>query len=331
MGQSNKPSREMVIVSPGISIWSGGVRISRDEDLVKASESLPPKELVSDGAKHLIDTSNLKVLHTLRKRVERILREDGFSWFIGGAVALPETIVDDRLAKIEVCKKEFNAHVEWVCANLPRLYQQQQDKYPDWADMLKRSELTVAQVRHRFAFGVGAFRVTAPTEGQAAEAYETMIGEQALPAMLESIAKDASKAASKLKGRKRARNSQLDPIRHLAGKLDSFSFIDPRVGPVATELLASLAGIIASDGLTEGETNTLRLVANRLADIKAIVREGEAAMVGDDESIETSDEDDIEEIEAEATDTDSGSDSVPAPAQPKPIPAEADLGFSVNF
>lgn len=257
----------ITLYHPMVEIWSGTVRVKRSEDLKAANDHLPPAELVSDGRKRIVRRDPLRPLLAKRKQLDRLLRSVGFP-FMGG-VAVPDVkaaMVDSKIAEIET---DFNNDRINLCNALADEYDLQEEKYPEWAEMLRSSRLDEASVMSRCRFDVVSHRVAAPdaTVCPGAAQRFSKIADAALPTLLKTIAADAENILEEsVKGKGRISTKTVNVVRRLVDKLDTFSFLDPRVDPLAQALHTQLGSLPSSGYLSGSETVILRSILTAMAD-----------------------------------------------------------------
>jgi hypothetical protein len=269
----------LVLYHPMIEIWSGTVRIRRKEDLVNAESHLPPAELVSDGRKRIVPKDPLKPLLTVRKAVERLLKGPGIPMM--GGVAVPETLASEIEAELPKLETKFNDAVNDLCAGLTASYQKLENAWPEWAPMLRSSRLTEAEVRSRCRFDVVALRAAAPDASHSAGAAKRFdrIATAAFPKLLEDIAARADEILEEsFRGKGAVTQRQLAPVRRLVEKLETFSFLDPRVAPMAGSFSNQLAGLPKAGPLNATHTATVVTVLKTLADPDLMLTHGSAAI-----------------------------------------------------
>ena len=307
----------LVLYYPIVNIWSGTVMVSRETDLAAAKDQLPPEDLVSNGRKRIVDKAVTAPLLAMRKRVERLLKEHGAPMMGGvGVPACASATVEAGLAEIEA---SFYEHVETICQNLSARYLEHETLHPGWEEMLRRSHLTEDDVRARCRFDVVAIQPSAPTSS-GAESRFGRFAEAAVPQILEDLAKRADKLLTDtFKGRVKATQRQLGAVQRLIEKLSNFSFLDPRVNPIAQSLDAQLAAMPATGTLTYSETATVKTVLKTLADPEFILAQGTAT---DDDSTDATDTDaELQPADVEAGDSPStvSNDDRPYAADELPV------------
>jgi len=276
------PSNHLVIINSNLQIWSGTVKVQREQDLPDVDkDKLPPKTLVSDGRKVLIDPKELAAMESVRKAIERFLKEEGFSFRGAGGIAVTHERYEAFMAKSPEFEQDFKDALETLIKRLPEAYQAQEDKYPDWAFMLAQSRPTDTQIRNRCKFGLGIFQLAPPDPQNPSSAgnayYQDMLG-QALPEMLKSISSGADKLLEKVRGKSRMLQSQLDNVRRLVKKLKAFGFLHEDIAPAANALDSMLTKLPAQGTLNMANTLLCVTVLEQLANPHQLLANGKAAL-----------------------------------------------------
>lgn len=262
------PLNGLVIITADLRIWSGGVKLTREEDLSSVKDKLPPTGMVTDGRKNLVKPKALAPFHAIRKRLERLLVRTGFR-LMADAWAVPESEISSIVSEIEDLEKEFNDEIPLLAAALPSHYQEQADEYPEWKEQLKKGELSAVDVTSRMKFNVGIYKIAPPAADSSASGinrrYNDVVN-SAVPALMNDI---ADKAKSLLKGPVGTKlvctQTQHTQVKKLVERLQVFSFLDHRVGPTADALESMLSCIPLTGPLNPGNTAVLRVVAEQLS------------------------------------------------------------------
>lgn len=270
------PLQGLVLVTADLRIWSGGVKLTRDEDLSSVRDKLPPTGMVTDGRKNLVKPSALAPFHAIRKRLERLLSRQGFR-LMSDAFAIPESEIDQVVLEIDAMEKEFNDLVPVFLSDLPKHYREQAEEFPDWKDQLKAGELAANAIQARMRFGVGIYKIAPPDPDNADSRLNrqyTNVVNGVVPALLSDIAGKASDLLKGPIGKKlvctQAHHTQ---VRKLVERLSAFSFLDHRVGPSADALSSMLGCIPLNAPLSAGDTAVLRVVVEQLSDPETILQE----------------------------------------------------------
>lgn len=290
---NNSPLSQLVMFSPQVSIWSGTLKIDRELDLKDIASSLPPQTLASDGRKNLVDQKFLAGPRKLRKRLERLLKNEGFS-LIGDCFAVNEERAANVLNELPKLEADFANEVESLIHNLEQAYTEQVDKAPqEWKALLVQGRLTADEVRKRFSFKVGVFKITAPTDDMANpmnQHFTNTIMETATPRLMDDIAAEARDIfftsfmvpvdPEKPKGKRQFKDSitqaTVKSVTRLLDKLADYSFLDVRVHPTVLSLRSILDSLPSTGPLNAQQTSTCSTILRQLMDPESILGIGEA-------------------------------------------------------
>lgn len=270
------PLQGLVIFTTDIRIWSGGVKLTREEDLSNVKDNLPPTAMVSDGRKNLVKTTALAPFHAIRKKLERLLTRQGFR-LMADAHGIPETESEAVMKEIDVLEQEFNDLIPAFLNDLPRHYEEQIEEFPEWREVLEAGRLKEANVASRLKFSIGVYKITSPdpnnTSSKLNRQYANVIN-SAVPALLNDI---AAKAQALLNGpigqRVCVTQAQHGSVRRLVERLNAFSFLDHRVGPTADALIGMLDCVPHTGPLSPGNSAVLKIVVESLADPETVLQE----------------------------------------------------------
>lgn len=272
------PLQGLVIFTTDLRIWSGGVKLTREEDLSNVKHGLPPTALVTDGRKNLVKPTALAPFHAIRKRLERLLSKRGFRLMLtADGFAVPEAESEETLKEIDALEQEFADLVPAFLKELPQHYEDLIDDFPDWRVVLERGRLTEAKVASRLKFAVGVYKIASPDPGNAGSKLSrqyTHVINGAVPALLHDV---AEKAKALLKGPIGSRvcvtQAQHGSVRRLVERLNAFSFLDHRVGPAAEALLGMLNCVPLNGPLSPGNSAVLKIVVESLSDPETVLQE----------------------------------------------------------
>lgn len=285
--QTTDPLQGIVLITSNLRIWSGTAQLRRSTDLKEVAEKLPPREMVSDGRKMLIDTKHLAPFQAIRKRLERLFLKYGFR-LMPDSWAIPESDLKEVMEQIDELKTEFESEIPDFVLSLPRLYAEQQGRFPEWADQLKSSSPEPDYVETRMKFRVCIYKLAKPAEDAndgLKDSYDGLIN-SAVPALLEDLAGKASTLLSGPLGTKLiVGQQQANMVRRLVERLHAFSFLDHRVGAAADGLAAMLDIVPHQGKLTVSESAVLRVVAEQLTDSEGLLQQLDASC--DDEEQES--------------------------------------------
>lgn len=276
------PLQGLVLITSDLRIWSGGVKLTREEDLSSVRDQLPPTGMVTDGRKNLVKPQALAPFHAIRKRLERLLSRQGFR-LMADAFAVPDTEIDQLIREIDAMEQEFNDLIPDFLVNLPRHYSEQAAEYPEWKEQLKNGELSANDIASRMRFSVGIYKIAPPDPDNAGSKLNrqyTNVVNSAVPALLNDVAGKAKDLLKGPIGKKlvctQAHHAQ---VRKLVERLSAFSFLDHRVGPSADALTSMLDCIPLNGPLTAGSTAVLRVVVEQLSDPDGILQELDAGQL----------------------------------------------------
>lgn len=290
---NDSPLSKLVMFSPQVSIWSGTLKINRELDYKSIASSLPPQSLASDGRKNLVDQKFLAGPRKLRKRLERLLKSEGFS-LIGDCFAVSEEKAASVLQELPKLEADFANEVDTLILQLNAAYDEQVNKAPEeWKALLVQGRLSPDEVRQRFAFKVGVFKITAPTDNASdpinAHFTDTILA-TATPRLMDDIASEAREIyfgsfmvpvdPSNPKGKRRFKDSitqaTVKQVTRLLDKLGDYSFLDARVHPTVNSLRMILDGLPVSGPLNAQETSTCSTILKQLMDPESTLGIGEA-------------------------------------------------------
>ena len=289
----DSPINKLVMFSPQVSIWSGTLKITRELDYKDIASTLPPQHLASDGRKNLVDQKVLAGPRKVRKRIERLLKTEGFS-LIGDCVAIKEERAVAVLQKLPDLEREFNAEVEEIIQSLEKAYAEQVDKAPaEWKALLIEGRLSADEVRNRFSFKVGVFKIAAPAadENDPMNAhFANTIMVNAVPRLMEDIAAEAREIffgsfmvpvdPLDPKGKRRFKDSvnqaTVKQVVKLLDKLGDYSFLDARVHPTVTSLRSILSSLPMTGPLNTQQTITCGTILREMMNSESILGIGEA-------------------------------------------------------
>jgi hypothetical protein len=330
----------MVLYYPMIEVWSGTVKVSREQDLAAAKANLPPATIVSDGRKRLISQKPLRPFLAVRKCVERLLGSHGIRLL--GGYAVPVSATAEIEAQLPELEREFLEARADLVSNLDRHFDdwvaEMEEEFPGWGDMLRRNRTDPLTVESRCCFHVGCIRAETPdatTSAGAASRFHA-IANSALPTLLQETADRADELLTEFQGKVSTTQRAVTAVRKLVDKLGTFSFLDQRVRPMVEVLEGQLNLLPKTGPLNANATTMLFWVVRQLADPQAMLDHGEGqvtATMGLPVSIGEFDllsgvpaaiDEDLEE-------TESVPDSTPAQVTPASSVDLSDALFDVAF
>jgi hypothetical protein len=308
-------------VTLDVHLWSGRKRLRKEKLLEKNPEfkNLPPESLATLGSIKIADPDDLAPFMRIKREAEKQLLINGLPLL--GTIGIPEAKLDSVFKKLTVLQKEF----EDLRAQLHRDYEtrvqdwREKDENKGWAHLINDIP-TPEYVAGRLAFGFHLCRVSAPSAEDASpinEHYGRQVG-----GLKGELFADAAREARLLMERyltgnvdgavrKRDKITQktIGPLRRVAEKLRSFSFLDPTVGPMA-QVVEHCLSLLPHEGPIEGTHLThIWSLARTLANEKAAEEAAAIAMRLSSPSMA------FEELLSKSADT------VQAPAVPAVPPA----------
>lgn len=255
----------LICVTLDIHLWSGRKRLRKEALLAKNPEfkNLPPESLATLGSIKIADPDDLTPFMRDKRAAETVLQNNGLPLL--GTTGIPEAKLDTVFKKLTELKASFDSNRVRLHRDFETRVQEWREKpeNSDWAHLINDIP-TPEYVAGRLAFGFHLCRVSAPSMEDASPMNEHY-GRQVTGLKGELFA-DAAREARVLMDRyltgndgsgvvrKRDKITQktLGPLRRVAGKLRSFSFLDPTVLPMA-EVVEHCLALLPKDGPIEGK------------------------------------------------------------------------------
>ena len=325
-----KEATGLVCVTLDIHLWSGRKRLRKEALLTKNPEfkNLPPESLATLGSIKIADPDDLTPFMRDKRAAETVLQNNGLPLL--GTIGIPEAKLEPVFKKLTELKTSFDAKRVQLHRDFETRVQEWRDKPENagWAHLINDIP-TPEYVAGRLAFGFHLCRVSAPSIEDASPINEHY-GRQVTGLKGELFA-DAAREARVLMERyltgddgtgvvrKRDKITQktLGPLRRVAEKLRSFSFLDPTVLPMA-EVVEHCLALLPKDGPIEG-THLVHIwsLARTLANEKAAEEAAAIAMQLSSPSQA------FEDLLSKSADTvASPAQPVAAEAEPQTTPAE---------
>jgi len=285
-----REAQGLICVTLDVHLWSGRKRLRKEKLLEKNPEfkNLPPESLATLGSIKIADPDDLAPFMRIKREAEKQLLVNGLPLL--GTIGIPEAKLDSVFKKLTVLQKEF----EDLRTQLHRDYETRVQEWRDkdenkgWAHLINDIP-TPEYVAGRLAFGFHLCRVSAPSAEEASpinEHYGRQVG-----GLKGELFADAAREARLLMERyltgnvdgairKRDKITQktIGPLRRVAEKLRSFSFLDPTVGPMA-QVVEHCLSLLPHEGPIEGTHLThIWSLARTLANEKAAEEAAAIAM-----------------------------------------------------
>lgn len=264
------------LVHYDITVPTGTVMLNRKTDLGDVAGKLPPKNLVSDGRKQVMDPSVLQPAYTKRKQVLRLMDEQGTSFF-GGHLVPPQNIefVAAELARLEA---EYDTLINDIAGRLDAEQTDWAQKHPAWAQLFSENRLTEQEFRARCGFKVAMMEIMSPNNPDAAKAFSKAAA-TIVPSFLAELAQRASKAwDTHAKGKGKMTQNGLQALKEIVSRLKAFALLDPRVGPSAQGYEAVLAVMPKTGPLNPRETAQAHALLGQLMNPERILDHGVATL-----------------------------------------------------
>lgn len=256
---NNQALSEITLFHPLLEIWSSSVTFDL-RDVKSISSDIPPKELISNGRMFLIpqgksangQSSLLSQLTSIRKGVERTLSAHGIR--LMGGYAIPNSQVSTVLQDIADANDEFNKLVDELIKEVPRLYEQQVQNYPEWESQLRGAQISAASIRSRCQFDIAVFEVSSPKNPQATRLFNASTN-----GLFDDVLKDMAANARQImqttftnRGNGITRKA-LRPVNRIIEKLDTFTFIDARLAPMVEYLRDTMSSLPKLGNLSDND------------------------------------------------------------------------------
>lgn len=271
--------KNVIVITPVISIWSGQVTLKRDE--LRSVTGLPPSHLVSDGAKKVIDPKALTRMESRRRCANRDLARMGNKSPIGYQV-LPEhesevlQMLDEHRTKFEEAKTELVFNYDSLC-------QQWEAQHPEFADLLRRNRPTARQVGRACDFDYAMYRVT-EVESEVGRKQFEAVAKASAGSLAEDIASTASQIFTQsFKGKATVTQRAVNTVRDLITKLRGFSMFDPRIDRTADALDMVLKDIPRTGPLDVSQTLVLGVMLQSMTDPQRLLELGVGTSADDEE------------------------------------------------
>jgi hypothetical protein len=259
-----KEAAGLICVSLDIHLWSGRKRLRKEALMAKHPEfaNLPPETLATLGSIKIADPSDLAPFSRLKREGEKLLLANGLPLL--GTTGIPEPKLERVYKRLTGLQVDFDAERAKLYRNYETRVQEWRDKPENvaWAHLI--SEIPQPEyVAGRLAFGFHMCRVSAPSALDANPVNEHF-GRQ-VGGLKGELFADAAREATILidrylapkdqhgvsKGREEITQKTLRPLKRIAEKLRSFSFLDPSVGPLA-DVVDHCLGLLPSEGKIDG-------------------------------------------------------------------------------
>lgn len=266
----------LVAIHLEVNIWTARRKLSPADF---GGAVLPPGELASLGSKRVCDPEDLRVFGTLKARAVSLLERTGVR-FLGGW-AIPEDKAEAVHQELETIGQEFEAAKEAFLGRYDEAVRQWIARHARWERIIADSTVGVEQVRSRMGFRWQAYRVVAPSPGDAVASglHQEVSGLGGT--LFGETAKAAAEAWHKCyAGKTSVTRKALSPLRTIHHKLAGLAFVEPRVAPVA-ELMDTAFQSLPRRGRIQGAPLLmLQGLVCLLRDTSALLEHGQKLMDG---------------------------------------------------
>lgn len=253
----------VVCLNLQVTMWSGSRRLT-PADLSLPNGSLPPKEIASLGAIHLIDKNELSEFAALKKAAHRACQAWGTD-FLGG-FAGPNKNLADLTKRLEDLKSAFEQKKNELLSRYDAAVLKFAEEYPTWAHVIKSRAPTAAYIGQQLSFHYQVFQVVPSSQQEGGTVNSGLVAEAASlgDRLLRDVAKGAQEAwDNAFNGRARVKRESLRPVRSIVEKLTNLSFLNSNASMLAQraqDVLKGLPGTGPIEGRDLDAINGLLLV-----------------------------------------------------------------------
>jgi len=237
---------KLTVVMLDVTTYTGRKSLSKGEKARMGIDA--PEDLLSVGYKKVIDPKEVAIFQTLKKNVERLCYKHG-ARFLGG-FAVEAKKAQELMHEIKVIKDQYEEAACEFVASYDQKIKAWRTQHPGYESMINDS-LTPGQLKHNLRFGVQTVQVM-PVESDCSNLDDKVAGLGGR--VLHEISQDANRLwDASLRGRERVSQKVLNPIRAMKEKLDSLSFVDPRLSYMVDHIEGVLAELPKSGYMEAGD------------------------------------------------------------------------------
>lgn len=323
---------DVVVVSLDVRIWSGRKKL-RPEDLT-ASGRLPPKDLVSLGAKKIFDPKALKPFVHVKRRAEARCQAIGVRF--ARAFAIPKAAAKSVIAELNGLAESFREVREAFLATYDEELSRWKAQHPGYERLIDAELLPKASVGSKFAFGYDVFAINAVDGDGELAALMKQGGAGNLTTGLAGTLYEEVASASRefvrqsLAGRHAVTQKFLRPVRSIREKLAGLAFLDPAIAPLVGSIDEVLATTPKQGKIDGSSLAALRGVVMLLTDParmrehgRLVLEIGGSELLADPQSVAApEDRDDTSTPDAEPQQANG-----PVPPATKPVPFQRPSAF----
>ena len=222
-------TQKVALFSLNFRQWTGTTVFRREDFQVGDNGRLPPAQVIRDlGSKNLIEPEVLKTFTTIKARARRILEETGIPFMTGWAV--PIAIATAVKEKLDEQVSEYNLAKEAFLRDYDKKVEEWIRENPDFAEQLRQSGKTRADVETRIHAGYFIARVQPINNDESLRAEFASLPDRLLH--------EVSRCAKQLyddsfESKDSVSQRSIGTLRRLKDKLDTLSFLDSGIMPIA--------------------------------------------------------------------------------------------------
>lgn len=247
-----------------VHLWSGKKRL-RKEALIAmnpAFEKLPPETLATLGSIKICDAEELNPFMNLKRQAEKLLASSGLPFM--GAISIPDAKVESVVKELEEIKKQFRDGRDSFESRFESRIEEWRAKpeNKEWASLI-RDIPDVEHVVGKMSFTYHVYRINPPSD-DANSKLRDVFGNQVKGLkgeMFEDAAREATILITRfLSGddgngvvskRESVTWKTLRPLKRIAEKFRSFSFVDDSCEPMAA-MIDHVLKLLPTEGPIDG-------------------------------------------------------------------------------
>lgn len=224
--------KNMVVVVPGISLWTGQKKLRKEDIKVGDGGALPPKEIASLGHIKSVDPEDLAWSTRAKSRLITRCLSVG-TRFLGG-YAIPVAKKADLIRNLdEIIAEAKNDKAKFI-ANYADNVEKHVTARPEWEAVLRRVVTPAHEVASKFHFGYSVIEINPAQDG--AGELETEVRSMGQGALDEVATEMRALFENSIDGKERITRKTLWPIERVRNKLDGLSFLDGLFSPLVDAL-----------------------------------------------------------------------------------------------
>jgi hypothetical protein len=261
---ARKDVHDLVCVSLDVHLWSGRKRL-RKEALIEKNPTLaalPPESLATLGAIKICDPDDLSPFMRIKRQAEKLLSGSGLPLL--GTWGIPDAKVQGAYKQLKALQTEFSDNRAQLYRDFTAHIEDWRNKAENrgWAHLITDIP-TPEHVAGKLSFGFHMVRVLAPSDDASDTVNETYV--QQVGGLKGELFADAARearflmerclmgknAAGVVTEKEKITHKTLRPLRRVAEKMRSFSFLDSGVLPMA-QVIEHCLSLMPTEGPIEG-------------------------------------------------------------------------------